>query len=181
LNHGGARQDVVSGSREGAARRRGLVEEGTPMKIQELLEMKGREVVTVHPSATLDTVVHRMKLARTGCAVVSEDGKRVDGIIAVRDIAYALTDHDTKFATDTPVDEIMTRAVKACSPKDTLKNVMRQMTLTQVLNVPVLEDGNLCGIVSIDDVVKYAVHEMELESEVLRDDLLRLQTLASLR
>lgn len=151
------------------------------MKIRQLLDMKGREVVTVHPTATLDTAVHRMKLARTGCAVVSEDGKSVDGIIAVRDIAYALTDHDTKFATDTPVGQIMTRAVKTCSPEDTLKSVMQEMTRAQALNMPVLEDGLLRGIVAIDDVVKYAVHEMELESEVLRDDLLRLQTLASLR
>jgi CBS domain-containing protein len=181
LNHGGVPRDVVSGLGDGAARWRGLAEEVTPMKIQALLEMKGREVVTVRPTATLDTAVHRMKLARTGCAVVSEDGKRVDGIIAVRDIAYALTDHETKFATDTPVGEIMTRAVKTCAPKDTLKSVMQEMTRTKVLNVPVLEDGDLCGIVSIDDVVKYAVHEMELESEVLRDDLVRLQTLASLR
>ena len=151
------------------------------MKIQELLEMKGREVVTVHPTATLDTAVHRMKLARTGCAVVSEDGKHVVGIIAVRDIAYALTDHGTKFATDTPVGEIMTHSVKTCSPEDTLKGVMQEMTRAQALNVPVVKDGMLCGIVSIDDVVKFAVHEMELESEVLRDDLVRLQTLASLR
>jgi CBS domain-containing protein len=151
------------------------------MKIETLLETKGREVVTVRPTATLATVVHRMKLARTGCAVISEDGKHVDGIIAVRDIAYALAEHEGKFAMDSPVSEVMTGSVRTCTPEDTLKGVMQDMTRAQALNVPVLKDGELYGIVSIDDVVKFAVHEMELESEVLRDDLVRLQTLASLR
>jgi CBS domain-containing protein len=151
------------------------------MKIETLLETKGREVVTVRPTATLATVVHRMKLARTGCAVVSEDGKHGDGSIAGRDIAYARAEHEGKFAMDSPVSEVMTGSVRTCTPEDTLKGVMQDMTRAQALNVPVLKDGELYGIVSIDDVVKFAVHEMELESEVLRDDLVRLQTLASLR
>jgi CBS domain-containing protein len=151
------------------------------MKIHELLKMKGREVVTVHPTATLETAIRRMKLGGTGYAIVSEDGKQVDGIIAVRDFAYTLADHHRDIEPDTPVAKIMTRTVKTCSPEDTLKSVMEQMTRAKVLNFPVLEDGVLCGIVSIDDVVKYAVQEMELESEVLRDDLIRLQTLKSLR
>ncbi len=151
------------------------------MKIETLLQAKGREVVTVHPTATLETVVHRMKLARTGCAVVSEDGRHVAGIVTVRDIAYGLADYETSFALDMPVSEIMTRDVETCTPEDTLKGVMQDMTRAHALNVPVLKGGELYGILSIDDVVKYSVHEMELESEVLRDDLLRLQTLRSLR
>ena len=151
------------------------------MKIHELLEKKGREVVTVQPTATLETTIHRMKLGSTGYAVVSKDGKHVDGIIAVRDFAYTLADHHRDIEPDTPVAKIMTCSVKTCSPEDTLKTVMQEMTRTKVLNYPVLKDGVLCGIVSIDDVVKYAVQEMELESEVLRDDLVRLQTLSSLR
>ncbi len=151
------------------------------MKIHELLEMKGREVVTVQPTATLETTIHRMKLGGTGYAVVSKDGKHVDGIIAVRDFAYTLADHHREIEPDTPVEKIMTRSVKTCSPEDTLKSVMEQMTRAKVLNFPVLKDGLLCGIVSIDDVVKYAVQEMELESAVMRDDLIRLQTLKSMR
>jgi CBS domain-containing protein len=122
-----------------------------------------------------------MKLGSTGYAVVSEDGKHVDGIIVVRDFAYTLADRHRDIEPDTPVAKIMTRSVKTCSPEDTLKSVMEQMTHAKVLNVPVLKDGVLCGIVSIDDVVKYAVHEMELESEVLRENLVRQQTLRSLR
>lgn len=151
------------------------------MRIHELLEKKGREVVTVHPTATLETTIHRMQLGGTGYAVVSEDGKHVDGIIAVRDFAYTLADHHRDIEPDTPVAKIMTRSVKTCSPEDTLKSVMQEMTRTKVLNFPVLKGGVLCGIVSIDDVVKYAVQEMELESEVLRENLVRQQTLRSLR
>jgi CBS domain-containing protein len=151
------------------------------MKIETLLEMKGRDVVTVRPMEKLSIVVRRMKLARTGCVVVSEDGKHVEGIVAVRDIAYALAEHEAKFAMDLPASEAMNRSVKTCTPADTLKSVMRNLTSSRALNAPVLKDGDLYGIVSIDDVVKYAVQEMELESEVLHDKLAHLQTLKSLR
>jgi CBS domain-containing protein len=138
-------------------------------------------VVTVRPTEKLATVVRRMKLARTGCVVVSEDGKHVEGVVAVRDIAYALAEHEAKFAMDLPASEIMIRSVKTCTPTDTLKSVMRNLTSSRALNAPVLKDGDLCGIVSIDDVVKYAVQEMELESDIMHDELVRLQTLKSLR
>ncbi len=151
------------------------------MKIETLLETKGREVVTVHPSAKLSTVVRRMKLGRTGYAVVSTDNKHVEGIIAVRDIAYTLAEHEAVFAMDLPASEVMTASVKTCAPDDTLKSVMQQMTRWHILNTPVLKDGELYGIVNIDDVVRFAVQEMELESEVLHDDVVRLQTLESLR
>ena len=151
------------------------------MKIEALLEMKGREVVTVGPTERLSIVVRRMKLARTGCVVVTEDGKHVEGIVAVRDIAYALAEHEAKFAMDLPASDIMNRSVKTCTPADTLKNVMRNLTSSRALNAPVLKDGDLYGIVSIDDVVKYAVQQMELESDILHDELVRLQTLKSLR
>ena len=152
------------------------------MEIETLLEMKGRDVVTVHPTAKLTTVVRRMKLGGTGVVVVSEDGKHVQGIVAVRDIAYALAEHgEAKLAMDLTASEIMSRSVKSCAPTDRLKNVMEQMTRWHVLNTPVLKDGELYGIVNIDDVVKYAVQQMNLESEVLHDDVIRLQTLKSLR
>ncbi len=151
------------------------------MKIEALLEMKGREVATVRPTAKLTSVVRRIKLGRTGCVVVSEDDKQVQGIVAVRDIAYALAEQDdAKFAMGQTAAEVMTRSVRTCTPEDTLKSVMQEMTRWHILNSPVLKDGELYGIVSIDDVVKYAVEEMELESEILHEDVVRLQTLKSL-
>jgi len=151
------------------------------MKIETLLELKGRDVVTVLPTSRLTTVVRMMKLGRTGCAVVSDDGKRIQGIVAVRDISYALAENDdVKYTMDLTASDVMSRSVKTCAPEDTLKSVMQEMTRRHILNSPVLKDGDLYGIVYIDDVVKYAVQEMELESEILHDDVLRLQTLKSL-
>ena len=82
---------------------------------------------------------------------------------------------------DLPASEIMIRSVKTCTLADTLKSVMHGMISSQALNTPVLKDGDLYGIVSIDDVVKYGVQEMELEREILHEELVRLQTLKSLR
>lgn len=151
------------------------------MKIETLLEMKGRDVVTVRPTLKLTTLVRMIRLGRTGCAVVCEDAKHVRGIVAVRDICYALAEQDdVNFAMDLTAADVMSSPVRTCSPDDTLKSVMEEMTRWHILNTPVLKDGELCGIVSIDDVVKYAVQEMELESEILHDDVLRLRTLKSL-
>lgn len=151
------------------------------MKIETLLDMKGRDVVTVKPTAKLSSVVRRMKLGRTGVVVVSEDGEHVQGIVSVRDIAYALAEHDEpNHVMARTAAEVMSEGVKTCTPKDTLKSVMQEMTRRHFLNSPVLKDGVLHGIVNIDDVVRYAVAQMELESEILHDDVLRLQTLKEL-
>ena len=110
------------------------------MKIETLLEKKGRDVVTVRLTDKLATVVRRMKLARTGCVVVSEDGKHLEGIVAVRDIAYALAEHDA-FAKDLPASEVMIHSVKTCTPADTLKSVMQDMASSHALNAPVLTNS----------------------------------------
>ena len=151
------------------------------MKIETLLEMKGWDLVTVQPETKLSTVVRRMKLGRTGVVVVSEDGKHVQGIVSVRDIAYALAEHDEpNHVMERTAAEVMSHGVKTCTPEHTLKSVMQEMTRRHVLNTPVLKNGVLHGIVNIDDVVRCAVAQMELESEVLHDDVLRLQTLKEL-
>jgi len=151
------------------------------MKIETLLEMKGWDLVAVQPTAKLSTVVRKMKLGRTGAVVVSEDGKHVNGIVSVRDIAFALAEHEEpNHVMQRTAAEVMSKSVKTCTPEDTLKNVMQKMTRQHVLNTPVLKDGVLHGIVNIDDVVRYAVAQMDLESEVLHDDVLRMQTLKEL-
>lgn len=153
------------------------------MKIAELLKKKSRDVVTVRPSTSIATAVDRLRLERIGCLVISKDGEHLAGIVAVRDIVYALAEHEATIrelpgfsVLDEPISRIMTRNVKTCTPEDTLKEVMEMMTRHHVLHVPVLEKGALCGIVSIDDVVKYAVQQMDMERDVLRDTVVRLQT-----
>ncbi|MDP6389604.1 MAG: CBS domain-containing protein [Alphaproteobacteria bacterium] len=150
------------------------------MKVEEILKDKNRTVVTVNPYTTIATAAHRMKLARVGCVVVSKDGKHLDGILAVRDIVYSMAGHhgETPHADEfgfleLPVSKIMTQEVTVCRPDSTLLDVMEVMVRRHHLHIPVLDAANeLCGIVSIDDVIKYGVEEMKLEANVLRDSLL---------
>jgi CBS domain-containing protein len=158
------------------------------MKIEALLHKKGREVVTVKPEATIFEVVEKVRAHRIGCVVVSQDGKHVNGLVAVRDIAYAMAERSDRIRMaagadilDAPISRIMTHEVHCCTPQDTLRHVMGEMTRRHILHVPVLENGELCGIVSNDDVVKYAVEEMDLEKGVLQDSVLMLRTLDDLR
>jgi CBS domain-containing protein len=158
------------------------------MKIEALLHKKGREVVTVKPDATIFEVVEKLRAHRIGCVVVSQDGKHVNGVVAVRDIAYAMAERSDRIRMalgadilDAPISRIMTQEVHCCGPQDTLRHVMGEMTRRHILHVPVLENGELCGIVSNDDVVKYAVEEMDLEKGVLQDSVLMLRTLDDLR
>ncbi len=157
------------------------------MKIATLLQKKGGTVVTVKPDATIAETVEQLHKHHIGCLVVSRDGKRIDGLVAVRDIAYAMAERNLKLRNflfaeilDAPVERIMTHEVRTCTPQHTLRQVMSEMTRHHILHVPVVENGELCGIVSNEDVVKYAVEEMDLEKSVLQDSVLRLQTLQEL-
>jgi CBS domain-containing protein len=158
------------------------------MKIETLLQKKGRAVVTAKPDASVGEVVELLRQHHIGCVVVSSDGKHIDGLVAVRDIAYAMAERAPRLRTalgadilDAPISRIMTHEVHTCHPQDTLVQVMMGMTRRHILHVPVVENGELCGIVSNDDVVKYAVEEMELENAVLRDSALMHRTLNELR
>ncbi len=158
------------------------------MKIETLLQKKGRGVVTAKPGATVGEVVESLRQHHIGCVVISSDGKHIDGLVAVRDIAYAMAERASRIRgahgadiLDTPISRIMTHEVHTCGPQDTLRLVMMKMTSHHILHVPVVDHGELCGIVSIDDVVKYAVEEMELERAVLQDSVLTLRTLNELR
>jgi len=152
------------------------------MKIDALLQKKGHQVVTVKPSATLFDAVDLMRKYRIGCVVVSRDERHVDGLVTVRDVAYAMTER-TGFSAarganilKSAVSRIMTQEVQCCGKQDTLRHVMGEMTKRHILHLPVLDNGELCGIVSIDDVVKYAAEEMELEKQVLQESMLLLST-----
>jgi len=158
------------------------------MKIETLLHKKGRPVVTIAPEATILAAVELLRAHHIGCLVVSRDGKHVEGLVAVRDIAYAMAERADRIRTalgadilDAPISRIMTREVYCCAPQDTLRHVMHEMTRRHILHVPVVEKGELCGIVSTDDVVKYAVEEMELERTVLQESVRMLHTLEDMR
>jgi CBS domain-containing protein len=140
------------------------------VKVREILDAKGRRVVTVRPDATVATAVHRLVLERIGALVVSEDGRRVAGILSERDIVTALASEGAELlSAGRRVGDLMTHNVVTCTPDDTVKHVMREMTRRRFRHIPVLEDGQLAGLVSIGDVVKSRLEEVELEANVLRE------------
>ena len=158
------------------------------MKIRTLLELKGHTVVKVRPDDTISKAAHLMKLHHAGCVVVSHDGKHINGIVAVRDIVYALAERESRIRhlttseiLDSPISSIMTHTVKTCGLDDSLRNVMGNMTKWHILHIPVVDQGELCGIVSVDDVVKHAVAEMDMEKGVLQERAHLYQTLEEMR
>ncbi|MCX8102209.1 MAG: CBS domain-containing protein [Geminicoccaceae bacterium] len=143
------------------------------MKAREILARKGHRVVTIRPGASIETAVHRLALERIGALVVSEDEERIEGIVSERDVIRALAEEGAAvLGPGRRVAEIMTRAVRTCSPEDSVKALMDTMTRHRVRHLPVVEGSKLIGIVSIGDVVKNRLEEMELETNVLRDVVL---------
>jgi len=143
------------------------------MKVTDILDKKGRRVVTIRADASIETAVHRLALERIGALVVSEDGEALEGILSERDILHALAREGAAIlGPGRRVAEIMTRAVRTCGPHDSVKHLMDTMTRYRVRHLPVVENGRLIGLVSIGDVVKNRLEEMELETNVLRDVVL---------
>lgn len=140
------------------------------MKIESILKQKskGSQVVTVRPDESIDALAHRLVLEGIGCVIVSENGQTIDGIISERDLIRGLAQHGTGLL-DMPVSRLMSLHVLTCTPDDRLKDVMRKMTQRRVRHLPVVDGGRLAGIISIGDVVKNRLEDMELETSVLRD------------
>jgi CBS domain-containing protein len=138
------------------------------MDVERILDTKGRKVVTTRPDTSVAEAVSRLRAEGIGAMVVLSGSGRLDGIISERDVVRGLARHG-RTVLDLKVADLMTRAVTTCSPKDTVKAVMAVMTERRVRHLPVVEAGRLLGIVSIGDVVKNRLDEMELEVNVLRD------------
>lgn len=138
------------------------------MRIADILETKGRTVHSVLPWLTVAEVVERLDLLRVGAVLVCDENRTVRGIVSERDIVRALRRHGSALL-DTPVTDIMTRRVHTCAPDETVAHAMTQMTAGRYRHLPVVERGVLVGLVSIGDLVKHRVREMELETGVLRD------------
>jgi CBS domain-containing protein len=132
--------------------------------------MVGRrgEVVTIEPTANLTTAIKLLAERRIGAVVVLGADHRMVGILSERDIVRVLAERGPT-ALNEPVSQSMTRDVKTCSEDDTIEGLMSRMTTGKFRHMPVVEQGRLIGIVSIGDVVKNRVEEIEHESEALRD------------
>ena len=138
------------------------------MTVKEILSHKGVDVVTADPHASIADAVKLLAARRIGAVVVTGADRRIVGILSERDIVRALADKGTD-ALAAPVAEVMTRKVDTCSLNQTVSELMEQMTSGKFRHVPVVEQGRLAGIISIGDVVKSRVQEMEQESAALKD------------
>ncbi|MBI2155044.1 MAG: CBS domain-containing protein [Candidatus Rokubacteria bacterium] len=141
------------------------------MKVASILKTKGTRVETARPDTSLYTVVWDLKLKGIGALVVSEDGATILGLISERDIVRGLAEHGPKLL-GLPVSQLMTSSVVTCTPEDSITAVMAQMTRHRVRHLPVVESGRLCGMVSIGDVVKHRLDELEMEANILREILI---------
>jgi CBS domain-containing protein len=137
------------------------------MNVETILRNKGNRVATIRPEATIADAVGMLNRERIGALVVSENGGGVDGILSERDIVMALGDHGGELLSR-PVSAIMTRPVITCEPSDSVGELMAEMTSRRIRHFPVLCDGRLCGIVSIGDLVKNRLDEVEYEASSLR-------------
>jgi CBS domain-containing protein len=138
------------------------------MRISDVLRVKGAQVVTVTPDTTVRRLLAVLAEHRIGAVVVSRDGACVDGIVSERDIVRALALRGTAVMSE-QVTAIYTAEVHTVTPGTELEEVARMMTERRVRHAPVMADGSLRGIVSIGDVVKSRISELETERAALTD------------
>jgi CBS domain-containing protein len=141
--------------------------EGATMKISSIIS--GKRVETISASASIHDVVNTLNSHHIGALVVSSDGKRIDGIVSERDVVRAMPGKLDQLI-GMHVRDIMTVDVHTCTPDTTVAELMKMMTEHRIRHVPVVDaEGALISIVSIGDVVKNRVGEMESENQALRD------------
>jgi CBS domain-containing protein len=138
------------------------------MNVAAILKQKGRAVTTASPSTTLLDVVGKLAAKRIGAIVIVGARGEVSGIISERDIVRALSEQGPD-CLKRPASESMTRQVVTCQETDTLDELMAMMTARRFRHLPVVTDGALVGIISIGDVVKDHVAEVEMEATAMRD------------
>jgi CBS domain-containing protein len=138
------------------------------MTVKAILSGKGYDVVTIGPSATLTTAIKLLAERRIGALVITGPDQRIVGILSERDIVRTLAERGPSTLND-PLADVMTRKVVTCSQDDTVCEIMERMTSGKFRHIPVVEQGRLIGIVSIGDIVKTRLGEMEREHAALND------------
>jgi CBS domain-containing protein len=141
---------------------------GLIMKVANILRIKGSAVKTVRPDETALGLSHKLRTEGIGAMVVSKDGRSIDGIISERDLAYGLVAHGSQLPR-IAVAELMTKVVIVCSPEDSITDVIKLMTRRRIRHLPVKDGDQLVGIISIGDVLKHRLGELQMEANVLRD------------
>jgi CBS domain-containing protein len=142
-----------------------------PMTVKAILSRKGNNVITIEPTVTLSAAINILAEHRIGAVVVAGADKQVAGILSERDIVRTLAQRGSG-ALEEAVGQVMTRKVVTCTESDTVAALMERMTQGKFRHLPVVERGKLVGLVSIGDVVKHRLGEMEHESNALREYIL---------
>jgi CBS domain-containing protein len=138
------------------------------MTVKAILSGKGCDVVTIEPSATLTTAIKLLAERRIGALVITGPDQRIVGILSERDIVRTLAERGPSTLNE-PLADVMTRKVVTCSQADTVCAIMERMTSGKFRHIPVVEQNRLIGIVSIGDIVKSRLGEMEREHAALND------------
>ncbi len=136
------------------------------MTVLSILGNKGNEVITLPPTATLSEICDTLAKNRIG-AVLIVDGTKIAGIVSERDIVRKLAASGAA-ALDSIAADCMTKKLVTCTRSDTIPFIMEKMTQGRFRHVPVVEDGALVGVISIGDVVKHRIAEVEREADELR-------------
>jgi len=135
-------------------------------QISAVLKSKGSSVTTIGPDATVAAAVAEMARRNIGALVVSSDGRTVEGIVSERDVTRALESFGGALL-DKPIRLIMSSEVRTASPDESIESLAVMMTEYRIRHVPVLEDGVLAGIISVGDVVKSRIEELEEDRDAL--------------
>ncbi len=138
------------------------------MTVQDIIRAKGAHVETVKAEAAVPTALTKLSSLGIGALVVSSDGRHVEGILSERDVVRGLARHGAQLL-NMRVRDVMAKGTPTCSVDDNLTKVMAEMTRSRNRHLPVVENGELRGIVSLGDVVKKRLDDLELEAAVLRD------------
>ena len=133
------------------------------MSVAQILQHKGRAVFTAKPGDSVKNVAEMLSSKRIGAVVVSADGAKIDGIVSERDIVNALAKHGAA-ALAGPVSGIMSKKVQTCEEDDSETELMAMMTQSRIRHLPVVAKGKLIGMVSIGDVVKLRVEQIERDA-----------------
>ena len=137
------------------------------MHVKNILSVKGSNVVSIEPTATLESAVRTLAQHKIGALLVLGPDRRIVGILSERDIVRVLAEQGASALTQ-PLAQVMTRKVFTCSPSETIGVIMERMTAGKFRHVPVIDQDQVVGVVSIGDVVKYRLQEIEHESAALR-------------
>lgn len=137
------------------------------MIIRDILEAKSSAAITIQPSDTIAALSELLRENRIGAAVVSSDSEEIAGVISERDIAYGLSIHKASLF-KMPVSELMTETVITCSPNDQVGRIASTMLSRNIRHLPVEENGHLVGMVSIRDILKERVGDLQQKTALLQ-------------